>query len=341
MIHQTCDLKLIQETAARYKARTEERRARLKRLAKEGVAAVEEPERLEVRRELMAQDGLVEGNAPEVLAQIIDVEQILGRERLIGNNDLLPLHYLEIGLHKARSICRIEIRDATGTFAGYGTGFLVSPTLLLTNNHVLPSAAVANRSLAEFNYEDDANQLPKPIKVFKLDGTQFFFTDKALDFALVAVHPQATDGSALDALGHLPFIAESGKAVLGESVAVIQHPEGRKKHLALRSNRIIDVFDDFVHYETDTMPGSSGSPVFSDRWDVVALHHSGVPRRNAQGRILNKQGRIWKEEMGDEEIDWVANEGIRISSIARLLEAKPDWTADQKSLLQAMITHVT
>jgi V8-like Glu-specific endopeptidase len=32
-----------------------------------------------------------------------------------------------------------------------------------------------------------------------------------------------------------------------------------------------------VQYTTDTLPGSSGSPVFNDNWEVVALHHAGGP----------------------------------------------------------------
>ena len=31
------------------------------------------------------------------------------------------------------------------------------------------------------------------------------------------------------------------------------------------------------HYSTDTEAGSSGSPVFNDQWEVVALHHSVKP----------------------------------------------------------------
>jgi hypothetical protein len=32
-----------------------------------------------------------------------------------------------------------------------------------------------------------------------------------------------------------------------------------------------------VHYRTNTMPGSSGSPVLNRHLDLVALHHSGEP----------------------------------------------------------------
>ena len=76
----------------------------------------------------------------------------------------------------------------------------------------------------------------------------------------------------------------------------------------------------FLHYQTDTAPGSSGSPVFNDQWEVVALHHSGVPRRNSEGKILTVDGRIWTGSMGEHRIDWVANEGIRVVAIITALQ---------------------
>ncbi|TKI80426.1 trypsin-like peptidase domain-containing protein, partial [Bacillus cereus] len=53
----------------------------------------------------------------------------------------------------AKSVCRIEVRDRIGRVRGHGTGFLVSPSLLLTNNHVLADEDAALFSLAQFNYE--------------------------------------------------------------------------------------------------------------------------------------------------------------------------------------------
>ena len=64
--------------------------------------------------------------------------------------------------------------------------------------------------------------------------------------------------------------------IKGEYVNIVQHPNGEPKQLALRENQLVDVLENFLHYQTDTAPGSSGSPVFSDEWEVVALHHSGV-----------------------------------------------------------------
>jgi endonuclease G len=78
---------------------------------------------------------------------------------------------------------------------------------------------------------------------------------------------------------------------------------------------VIDVLDNYLHYRTDTSPGSSGSPVFNDQWEIVALHHSGVPKKDAQGRILARDGRVYTPGMGENQIDWIANEGVRISQI--------------------------
>ena len=60
-------------------------------------------------------------------------------------------------------------------------------------------------------------------------------------------------------------------------MTIVQHPRGQKKQIALRENQFVCLIDPFVHYRADTEAGSSGSPVFNDQWEVVALHHAGVP----------------------------------------------------------------
>ena len=42
------------------------------------------------------------------------------------------------------------------------------------------------------------------------------------------------------------------------------HPGGSPKRVSLRQNFIAARTDEFLHYMTDTEPGSSGSPVFDD-----------------------------------------------------------------------------
>ena len=103
-------------------------------------------------------------------------------------------------------------------------------------------------------------------------------------------------------------------------MSIIQHPSGERKQLAVRENQIVDVLDNFLHYKTDTSPGSSGSPVFNDQWEIVALHHSGIPRKDASGRILTRDGKVWTAAMGETAVDWIANEGVRVSRILKHLQ---------------------
>ncbi len=260
----------------------------------------------------------------------------LALERLMGKNDLLSINYLALGMRAGLSIGRIQVRDLAGRILGYGTGFLVSPSLLLTNNHVLAHETEATRSLVDFDFEDDVDFQPLPIATFQLEPGRFFFTDAALDFTIVAVKASSIDGRPLAAFGCLPLLPDSGKALVDESVSIIQHPGGAAKQIAIRENTVVGLLGDFIRYSTDTLGGSSGSPVFNDQWQVVALHHASVPRTNAQGKWLARDGSVWKASMGDDKVDWASNEGVRVSSIWARLRTKVDWSAGEHSLLDAI-----
>jgi endonuclease G len=260
----------------------------------------------------------------------------LALERLMGKNDLLSINYLALGMRAGLAIGRIQVRDPAGRILGFGTGFLVSPSLLLTNNHVLAHETEATRSLVDFDFEDDVDFQPLPIATFQLEPGRFFFTDAALDFTIVAVKASSIDGRPLAAFGCLPLLPDSGKALVDESVSIIQHPGGAAKQIAIRENTIVGLLGDFIRYSTDTLGGSSGSPVFNDQWQVVALHHASVPRTNAQGKWLARDGSVWKATMGDDQVDWASNEGVRVSSIWARLRTKVDWSAGEHSLLDAI-----
>jgi V8-like Glu-specific endopeptidase len=64
------------------------------------------------------------------------------------------------------------------------------------------------------------------------------------------------------------------KGISGQSVSIIQHPKGNRKEIVLYGNRVQAVYQDFIQYETDAEPGSSGSPIFNEQWQLVGLHHS-------------------------------------------------------------------
>lgn len=191
----------------------------------------------------------------------------------------------------------------------------MADNILMTNNHVLDSLETALDSIAEFNYQEDENFMPCPTHTFRLDPEQFFITDKDLDFTLVAVKDNPSSEKQPTDFGHLQLIPTAGKILEGEYVSIIQHPKGGPKSVTVRENKVSSIFDDFIHYLTDTEPGSSGSPVFNDQWVVVALHHSGVPDPNKKNA-------------------WVGNEGIRISAISTYIsENYVSYSATEQRIL--------
>ncbi|MEU6811159.1 endonuclease [Streptomyces sp. NPDC046831] len=242
---------------------------------------------------------------------------VLGLERLMGRNDLTGVAFLEGGHLAARSIGRVTVSGPDG--GHHGTGFMVSSSLLMTNHHVLRSPEEAARAVIEFNFQAGLDGRPLNPVVFRLEPQEFFATDRDLDFSVVAVAEHNQQNERLSDFHWLPLDGAEGKAVLGEFVNIIQHPDGEPKQLALRENQIVDVLDRFVHYITDTAPGSSGSPVFNDQWEVVALHHSAVPKTDGEGRLLAVDGSLWRPEMGEHRLAWKANEGVRISGVLEML----------------------
>lgn len=237
-----------------------------------------------------------------------------GFERIIGKSDLLSINFLDRGRRSAESVCRIKIPVEGGL--AYGTGFLVGPRLLVTNNHVIANTGEAAQAGAQFGYDHDLDGVLRAPVEFNLDPHQLFFTSAELDITLCAVAPFADDGVPVERFGWLPLLPLSGKTVDGEWVTIIQHPGGQPKQIAIHASQIIklkpkDVPVDlrrFIHYSTDTEPGSSGAPVFNDQWQVVAVHHKAIP-------ALPK-----KRAAAREEQRWLANEGVRVSAIFNLLE---------------------
>lgn len=238
------------------------------------------------------------------------------RERILGTNDLVDVNYLARAQLAAKSVCRIILRDATGREIGYGTGFKIAPDVLMTNHHVLEDAAQAGNAIAEFGYELDLAGRPAPTTRFRLNPGALYLNHESLDFAIVAIDPNPFTGTVpLATFGFLRMQPETGKVNPGEFVTLVQHPAGQPKQIALRENQVLSIDDDVVWYQSDTAQGSSGSAVLNDSWQIVALHHSGVPKKNERGTWMRRDGQPATADTDDADIDWIANEGIRISRI--------------------------
>ncbi len=207
-------------------------------------------------------------------------------EKISGTANFLPAKFLNDGALCADAVCRVVIRD-NDIISGYGTGFLVAPGLVMTNHHVLSSRDNAEQSVLEFGYEEGEN-----LNRVALEPDRFFLADEGLDFAIVACDREKTEK-----IRPIPLLRNPATVSTPERVNIIQHPRGRKKEVALQENKVTAIMDRVIHYKTDTEPGSSGSPVFNNQWELVALHHAGFVQDGRE----------------------VTNEGIRISAIVAYL----------------------
>jgi endonuclease G len=264
----------------------------------------------------------------------------LGIERVLGmQNDLLSIEFLEGGLDAARSVGMISVAGSD-----FGTGFLIGEGLLITNHHVIDGPETAAMSVLDLNYEANRIGLPKPVETFALEPDRFFLTDKPYDFTIVAVSEHSANGRSIEEFGYHPLIGQEGKILIGQPVNVIQHPKGRMKSICVHDSRFMYLqnggeVDPYCWYSSDTEPGSSGSPVFNNRWEVVALHHKAIPKTDEAGRLLDRNNRQISKERAErqpEDVVWVANEGIRASRLVRGIKAaelSPAFASERQALL--------
>ncbi len=252
------------------------------------------------------------------------------------DNDLRPVRYLQVALLAARSIGRVRVVDSSGEDEGDGTGFLVAPGLLMTNWHVLKTRELAEGCSVIFDDEDGLDGDPKGMKAYRLLPQRLYVSDETLDYAIVEVSPRTNSGTPLSQYGYLRLFEQTGKLdpTQRQAANIIQHPSGGPKKIAVRDNYFAQILPDTVDpakevnslfYGTDTLRGSSGSPVCSDQWYVVALHRGGVPQtRVIDGKrvAIRHDGTAARPNDPPDFVRYITNEGTRVSRIYASLRQK-------------------
>ncbi|GLS32214.1 endonuclease G [Mesorhizobium albiziae] len=245
-----------------------------------------------------------------------------GPEAILGSTlDFVGIAFLERGRRAADAVGRVAFRKERPQ----GSGFLVGPRLFLTNHHVISTPADAARFQVQFDYEYDRFNRPRASTDFVFDPDFCFVSDgiEGLDYTLIGLGERRAGARQLDEFGFISLSDAGDKHMLGEIANVIQHPDGRFKEVVLRENHLVarDETLQVLHYVADTEQGSSGSPVFNNEWEPIALHHWAGPWRE----VMGKDGQPLSREI---------NEGIRISAIVRDLR---DRVAGLKGSTRTMV----
>ncbi|PUZ25338.1 serine protease [Chitinophaga parva] len=239
------------------------------------------------------------------------------KERSISGNEMLSYAWLAAGMNAGMGVACLKVRRydngqpavlAGGNPAVYsGTGWLLTPALLITNYHVVEAR---NDNEPTAGKED-----------FQLQGshTQAFFdynadeiTSEAQAIAAIAAADAGLDYAILrlqQPVTRKPLQLDVNRVVLQADSAwpvnIIQHPFGYSKKVAFRNNHIFKQEYPDVLYFTDTEKGSSGSPVFNDNWQVIALHKASQLVNN-----VSYQGKTTA---------WV-NKGVQLNAIFEQLK---------------------
>jgi endonuclease G, mitochondrial len=192
---------------------------------------------------------------------------------------------LQRGLQLANAVCKVSFTDRATT----GTGVLIAPDLVLTNYHIISKQSIQERSqLAEkaktlgfeFGFVSREHSTPVSPDTFKIEQKDPIIAcspPAELDYVLLRLEPSIQSFEYIKpvSLGSTPCHISPN-----DGLNVLQHPEGNVMQASLSASGVVqvDVERGRVWYVNRTMGGSSGSPCFSDDWQMVALHHASMSR---------------------------------------------------------------
>ena len=162
----------------------------------------------------------------------------------------------------------------------------------------MPRQELLSGTLFRFNYEENFLGEAQQTFEYRADLNGIFHTSQALDYTLVQL--ESEPGKEWK---WLPLISRNIR--LKGRINIIQHPQGQPKQIALQNNFVEYVGGSVIQYITSTLPGSSGSPVFNDSWEVVALHHAGghIPEPTTQKRYFRNEGILVESILNDLPVD--------------------------------------
>ncbi|HGF5134596.1 trypsin-like serine peptidase [Vibrio parahaemolyticus] len=178
-------------------------------------------------------------------------------EQVVGRNNFQQPWFLKKGA---------EISKAVGLIPNQGTAFLVSSSIIMTNWHVFRRSYWAEGKKISFDVELGENGLPLMPSSVELAPDKLFYANEDLDFAIVALSSPVLNRDIINIRNFAPVVKDT-------RVNIIQHPGAGLKKIAIRENGIKYNDGNVIQYWTDTEHGSSGAPLFNDKWEIIGLHY--------------------------------------------------------------------
>lgn len=205
-----------------------------------------------------------------------DVDEETLEVLTMGRSTLLPVNFLAKGVEKSKSVGKVEIK-INGNRVKVGTGFLfklkgINDLFFITNYHVINDRKDINKTKVIFDYELDIYGNSIASKSFSIDENKAWYCSPVNKYD-TTVFNLIDEQNKLESYGYVELSEIEIKK--NDFVNIIQHPGGEMKQISLYHNIVTNTDERVVQYLTDTLKGSSGSPVFNSDWQVVALHHSG------------------------------------------------------------------
>ena len=183
---------------------------------------------------------------------------------VIDEPDFLPINFLQKGLILQKCVARILLPSG-----GCATGFLITPNLLITNNHVLPSREIARIAKFLFNYQDDVTDREELPSEYSANAEIYYSNSRMdCDFAIVGI-----SGNPGNQWGYTSLLSHVQTEV-GKNCIIIQIPEGMRKQIVIHNSIIVEFGPRVLKYTADAVSGSSGSPIFDDFWRLIGVHQS-------------------------------------------------------------------
>lgn len=204
-------------------------------------------------------------------------------EKVWGDTGYKSLEWLLQAVSRSRSVARL----GPNKYEGWGSGFLVDGSwihdswsdrnLLLTNAHVCTDDIEVQ---AQFPYPKGPEENTATFLGSLDQGTDA--TQIKVNKVLWTSPPSELDASLLE-IAELPKGVE--KAPLAKEIQdfdnwqekrvnILGHPKGLSLRVSLQDNNLVSVGERYLHYNTPTDQGSSGSAIFNQNWELVGIHHS-------------------------------------------------------------------